>query len=97
MSTDRSKGNMTGSDQVREDLRSFRRNNFMKAGTFGVVLQCLGLLWLLSAAGFVIPWYSVFPVTIMIAGGIFIVRAIIRGRERIGRGAFIDGRNHQGN
>ena len=74
-----------------------RRENVVVAGTFGVVLQCLGLLWLLYAVGFVIPWYSVFPVTIMIAGGIFIVRAIIRGRERIGRGAFSDRRNHQGN
>jgi hypothetical protein len=66
-------------------------------GSLGVVLQCAGLLWLLYTAGFAIPWYSVFPVAIMIAGGVFIVRAVIHGRERTGRGAISDRRNHQGN
>ena len=61
-------------------------------GSFGVILQCLGLLWLLNASGFTIPWYSIFPVVIMIAGGVFIVRAIIRGREQIIMEAFSDRR-----
>ncbi len=51
-------------------------------GMLGVVLQCLGLLWLLSAAGFTIPWYSIIPMAIMIAGGVFIVKATIRDEHR---------------
>ena len=51
-------------------------------GMLGVVLQCLGLLWLLSAAGFTIPWYSIIPMAIMIAGGVFIVKATIHDKYR---------------
>lgn len=61
-------------------------------GVLGASLQCLGLLWLLSAIGFSIPWYSIFPLTIMTVGGVFIVRAIIRDRTEME--AFNDGRNN---
>ena len=70
-------------------------NRFAQAGVLGVVLQCLGLLWLLSAVGFSIPWYSIFPVATMGAGGVFIIRAIIHGRERIVREAYSDRCDHQ--
>jgi len=66
-------------------------------GSFGVVLQCLGLLWLLNATGFPIPWYSIFPIVIMITGGVFIVRAIIHGREQATMEAFSDRRNDSRN
>jgi hypothetical protein len=64
----------------------------LAAGSFGVILQCLGLLWLLNATGFAIPWFSIFPVTVMIAGGVFIIRAIIHGREQTIMEAFSDRR-----
>ena len=65
---------------------------FLAVGSLGVILQCLGLLWLLNATGFPIPWFSIFPVTVMIAGGVFIVRAIIHGREQTIMEAFSDRR-----
>ena len=68
---------------------------FAQAGVLGVVLQCLGLLWLLSAVGFSIPWYSIFPAAIMGAGGVFIIRAIIQDRERIAREVCSDRCDHQ--
>ncbi|HEY3420808.1 MAG TPA: hypothetical protein VGK23_09665 [Methanomassiliicoccales archaeon] len=66
-------------------------------GSIGVAMQSLGLIWLLSALGFNIPWYSVFPAATMIAGGVLILRAIIHDRKRIKTEAFSDRRNHTRN
>ena len=95
-SEDKGKGNVTEL-RTRKLFRSNVRTDggperILAIGSFGVILQCLGLLWLLNATGFTIPWYSIFPVAIMIAGGVFIVRAIIHGRERTTMEAFSDRR-----
>lgn len=44
-------------------------------GILGAFIQVIGLLWLLSVLGFDILWYSVFPLTLVAIGGVFIVRA----------------------
>jgi len=93
---DRGKGNVTGLRTGKLFKRKGRTDagpeRILAVGSFGVILQCLGLLWLLIATGIPIPWYSIFPVAIMIAGGVFIVRAIIHGREQKIMEAFSDRR-----
>jgi hypothetical protein len=83
--------------QEEEPAHRRRSGNVIPIGSIGIVLQSLGLIWLLSAAGLDIPWYSVFPSAAMIAGGVFILRAIIHGRDRIETGASSDRRYHSRN
>ena len=49
-------------------------------GVIGALIFTLGLFWFLSFFGLVLPWYVVFPVLLIIAGGAFIVAAATRKR-----------------
>ncbi len=51
-------------------------------GIVGVLLLTIGLFWFLSFFGLVLPWYSAFPLIIIIAGGAFIMAAITTRKRR---------------
>ena len=69
----------------------------MNTGVIGVMFHCMGVVWLLYAVGFQIPWYSVFPLAVMIAGGVFIVRAIIHDADKSKKDASSDRHYHTRN
>lgn len=50
-------------------------------GVIGTLLFTFGLIWFLSFFGLVLPWYAVFSILLMIAGGAFIVAAATRRRR----------------
>lgn len=51
-------------------------------GLLGTFVFTIGLFWLLSFLGLVLPWFVVFPVLMMIIGGAFMVAAATRGKKR---------------
>lgn len=46
---------------------------------FGSGSAMVGGLWLLSILGFAVPWFSVLPMGLMLAGSFFIAAALNRG------------------
>ena len=46
-------------------------------GVAGVLFLIIGVLWFLSLFGFVIPWYSAFPIILIVIGGSLVVAAIV--------------------
>jgi hypothetical protein len=77
--------------------RNVNINHAVIAGSFGIALQCTGLIWLLSVLGFPVPWLAILPISMILAGWVFIVRAIIHDRNQIEVEAFSDRRNHSRN
>lgn len=51
-------------------------------GLLGTFVFTIGLFWLLSFLGLVLPWFVVFPVLMMTIGGAFMVAAATRGKKR---------------
>jgi len=51
-------------------------------GVAGVLFLVIGLLWFLSLFGYVIPWYSAFPIILIITGGSLVVAAIATRKRK---------------
>jgi hypothetical protein len=50
-------------------------------GVAGVSLLVLGGLWMLSFFDFTLPWYSAFPIMLLIVGGAFVLAAVSTRRR----------------
>jgi hypothetical protein len=55
-------------------------------GVVGAALLLLGGFWFLAILGYTVPWYTIFPVMAILAGGAFLIAAIVTRRSRKNRG-----------